>query len=138
MDWLNVLGKTPPPDEYLTPEQVLHLRSILVEQATSLLDAGKQAVTDLTTVREVDPDDLDLAATESSREFSLRLVDRERRMTSKIQHALERIDEGTYGTCEVCGAAIMYRRLVARPVATQCIDCKTEAEQLERPKTRAL
>ena len=47
---------------------------------------------------------------------------------------VERIQNGEYGVCESCGAPITYKRLLARPVATLCIDCKTEAEQLERKK----
>ena len=50
----------------------------------------------------------------------------------KVRHSLQRIQEGEYGVCEACGEPITYGRLLARPVASQCIDCKTEAEQLER------
>ena len=77
-------------------------------------------------------DTLDVASMESNREFNLRLQDRERRLIHKIQDALERIGDGTYGVCVACGGDIDERRLMARPVATHCIDCKTEAEQLER------
>ena len=49
-----------------------------------------------------------------------------------LQQTLERIDTGEYGTCVMCGGEISEKRLVARPVATHCIDCKTELEQIER------
>jgi DnaK suppressor protein len=52
-------------------------------------------------------------------------------MLKKIRKALERVDEGEYGACETCGEEVGYKRLLARPVATQCIDCKTSAEQKE-------
>ncbi len=120
------------PDEYLTPEQVFELRKILVEQANVLLSSGQQTVTDLTRERDQDADTLDVATSESDRDFSLRLAGRERRMLSKIQYALEVIDQGEYGTCESCGEPIGYKRLMVRPVARVCIDCKTQAEQLER------
>ena len=58
--------------------------------------------------------------------------DRERRLIYKIREALKRIDEGEYGECVVCGEEISQGRLLARPVTTHCIDCKTEAEQQER------
>ena len=119
-------------DEYLTPEQVSSLKAILEGQLENLLSQSRQAVTDLTEQRTADPDPLDLAVSESNRDFTLRLADRERRLVAKIRHALERIQQGEHGTCEVCGGPIDYQRLLARPVATQCIDCKTEAEQMER------
>jgi DnaK suppressor protein len=96
-----------------------------------MMEKNREAVNSLTEVREQDPDTLDMAVNESNREFTLRLADRERRLMRKIRHSLECIGEGAYGTCENCGANITYKRLLARPVARLCIDCKTEAEQLE-------
>jgi DnaK suppressor protein len=123
-----------PPDEYLSAEEVDVLHGILTEQLDGLLKHAKENLQDLTDVRPADADALDLAVSESNRDFSLRLADRERRHMSKIRTALNRIAEGEYGVCESCGAAITFKRLLARPVATLCIDCKTEAEQLERRK----
>ena len=120
-----------PADEYLSEEEVRELRTLLVNQVTAMMEKNREAVSSLTEVRDQDPDTLDMAVNESNREFTLRLADRERRLMRKIRHALECIDEGTYGTCETCGANITYKRLLARPVARMCIDCKTEAEQLE-------
>ena len=68
---------------------------------------------------------------ESDRNFTLRIRDRERKLIGKIREALERIDEGTFGTCDDCGEDISVKRLKARPVTTQCIDCKTEEEARE-------
>jgi DnaK suppressor protein len=78
------------------------------------------------------PDSIDLASHESDRDFSLRMRDRERKLMYKIRQALAKIDEGDYGECEVCGEDISEGRLMARPVTSHCIDCKTEAEQQER------
>jgi DnaK suppressor protein len=129
------MSGTMPADEYLSKKEVESLRVILEEQLKELLSQSREAVTTLTEVRETDADPLDVAVTESNRDFVLRMADRERKLLSKIQHALERMQNGEYGVCESCGAPITYGRLMARPVATLCIDCKTEAEQIE-PKKR--
>lgn len=121
-------------DEYLTGEELATLKQILEEQLKDIMSQSREAVTELTEVREQDPDPLDLAVSESNREFTLRLADRERRLLSKIKYALDRMVNGDYGTCESCGAPITFKRLMARPVATLCIDCKTEAEQVESRK----
>lgn len=120
-----------PADEYLSEEQVHELNDILSKQLQDLLEQGRQAVAEASQERVQEADDLDIATNESNRDFALRMADRERRLLKKIQHALETIQQGEYGTCESCGAAITYKRLLARPVARMCIDCKTEAEQLE-------
>ena len=93
--------------------------------------SARGAVAEASQERTQEADELDIAITESNRDFQLRMADRERRLLKKIRHALESIQAGEYGTCESCGSAITYKRLLARPVARMCIDCKTEAEQLE-------
>lgn len=124
-----------PADEYLSREELETLKGILDEQLAALLSSSREAVTELVDVRETDADPLDLAVTESNRDFTLRMAERDRRLLEKIRHALERMQDGQYGACEVCGDPITFGRLMARPVATLCIDCKTEAEQTE-PKKR--
>jgi DnaK suppressor protein len=124
-----------PVDEYLTQEQVLKMQGMLQQQLEALLSGSRESVHNLTEQRETDADTLDLAVNESNRDFALRLADRERRLLRKIKLSLDRIRQGEYGTCESCGAAITFPRLLARPVATLCIDCKTEMEQLERPRS---
>jgi len=121
-----------PPDEYLTPDEVRELRGVLLEQSKAVLEQTRDTVSHLVADRETDADTIDVASNESDRDFSLRLAGRERLMLRKIQLALKRIEEGEYGTCETCGGAIGFKRLKVRPVATVCIDCKTQAEQLER------
>ncbi|MCO4744589.1 MAG: TraR/DksA C4-type zinc finger protein [Proteobacteria bacterium] len=122
-------------DEYLAEDELGTLKGMLDEQLESLMSQSREAVSALTAVRENDADPLDLAVSESNRDFTLRLADRERRLLAKIRYSLGRIQAGEYGVCESCGDAITYSRLMARPVATLCIDCKTEAEQLE-PRRR--
>jgi DnaK suppressor protein len=74
----------------------------------------------------------DQANVESDRDFLLRMRDRERKLIMKIREALDRIETDTYGLCEECDEEISEQRLMARPVATLCIDCKTLQEEDER------
>lgn len=69
---------------------------------------------------------------ETDRNFMLRIRDRELKLIKKIKKALDRIDNGTFGVCESCGDPIGEKRLNARPVTTQCIDCKEAEEATER------
>ncbi len=78
------------------------------------------------------PDELDLASSESALSFTGRLRAREATLLQKIDHALEKIVEGTFGACESCGEKIGIKRLEARPVAELCIECKVEQERNER------
>jgi DnaK suppressor protein len=78
------------------------------------------------------PDPTDRASLESDRNFLLRIKDRERKLIQKVKEALDRIDNGTFGICESCGRPISEKRLMARPVTTLCIECKTEREDQER------
>ncbi len=116
----------------MTPEKSEFFRKLLKERLEALVDEANRSVTDLTAEKLNLPDAIDLASEESTRDFSIRLKDRERKLIYKIKKALDRLDEGTYGICEVCGEDIAEKRLIARPVTTHCIDCKTEAETQER------
>jgi DnaK suppressor protein len=73
----------------------------------------------------------DQATLESERSFELRIKDRERKLIGKVQEALKKIGDGTYGVCESCGEAIGVKRLLARPVTSFCINCKSEMEAAE-------
>ncbi|MBP2677997.1 MAG: dnaK suppressor protein, partial [Deltaproteobacteria bacterium] len=68
---------------------------------------------------------------ESNRNFTLRLRDRDRKLVAKIKEAMKRIENGTFGVCDGCGGKIEEKRLIARPVTSLCIDCKTVAEEEE-------
>jgi DnaK suppressor protein len=111
-------------------------RKLLNERKQELLnEAGK-------TVDGMDengnfPDPADRASMESDRNFTLRIRDRERKLIAKIEEALERLQDGSYGVCEECGETIGTARLKARPVTTLCIDCKSLQEVAER-KNRAV
>jgi DnaK suppressor protein len=113
-------------------EKIEFFRGLLKDRLAALLAEAGAELRDLTDDKEALADDIDFAAMESTREFTLRLRDRERILIRKIQDALRRVEEGEYGICANCGDEISEKRLMARPVATWCIDCKTEAERLER------
>ena len=81
---------------------------------------------------ETTPDELDQAASISTHFISSRLRGRESKLIAKIDKALSRIGDGSYGVCNKCGDDIGLSRLKARPVATLCISCKKEQERLER------
>ena len=74
------------------------------------------------------PDPADRATLESDRNLTLRIRDRERKLRAKIEEALSRIEDGTFGVCEVCEEEISENRLTARPVTTLCINCKEDQE----------
>ncbi len=78
------------------------------------------------------PDEMDLASSEYLQSFTFRLRGREKVFLDKIQKALDRIENGTFGSCEECGEPISLKRLEARPETTLCIRCKEDQERVER------
>lgn len=74
----------------------------------------------------------DQASLESERSFEIRIRDRERKLIAKVQEALRKIADGSYGICVSCGEAIGPKRMMARPVTDLCINCKSEMEAEER------
>ena len=78
------------------------------------------------------PDEMDLASSEYLQAFTFRLRGREKTFLDKIQKALERIEDGSFGTCEECGEQISVKRLEARPETTLCIRCKEDQERNEK------
>lgn len=104
----------------------------LLEKKEEILSEAGKTLSDMTDQNINIPDPNDRATVESGRSFELRIRDRERKLLSKIEEALERIDDGEYGFCEDCGEAIGEKRLEARPVTTLCIDCKTLQENKEK------
>ena len=82
--------------------------------------------------QEAFPDVSDQASAEVEQNFSMRIREREQRLIKKIDEALDRMDQNTYGICERCEEEIPYPRLKARPVTTLCINCKTLEEQEEK------
>jgi len=117
----------------MNQEKLIYFKGLLEGKIRALLEEAEKAVNGMGHERSEDfPDPTDRASLESDRNFQLRIKDRERKLIQKIKEALDRIEDGTFGTCESCGKPISEKRLMARPMTTQCIDCKTEDEQKER------
>jgi DnaK suppressor protein len=112
--------------------KIEYFRGILQDEMRSLLEDAGKTVSEMTADTTNFPDPNDRATQESDRNFELRIRDRERKLINKIKEALARIDDGTFGICEVCGEEISEGRLKARPVTTLCIDCKIEEEKKEK------
>ena len=104
----------------------------LVAKRQEILDEVERTLDDMTDQTTNIPDPNDRATVESGRSFELRIRGRERKLLSKIEEALHRIDEEEFGVCEGCGGDIGMKRLEARPVTTLCIDCKTLQENIEK------
>lgn len=109
-----------------------YFRNILEEMLEEIQEKGQNTLNDMSGSAQVYADPADRASQESDQFFTLRLRDRDRKLISKVQAALERIEEGTYGICEECGEEISIPRLKARPVTTLCIHCKSQQEEEER------
>lgn len=112
----------------LAKSKVKYFEKILRERLSELLAEADQVAKDITADREQFADPTDQAVVELDRSRLLRFKDRERKLIRKIEKALNRIEEGTYGDCEACGAPIDIPRLEARPMTEYCIDCATELE----------
>jgi DnaK suppressor protein len=117
----------------MNQEKLIYFKRLLEGKLRALLEEAEKAVNGMGHERSEDfPDPTDRASLESDRNFQLRIKDRERKLIQKIKEALDRIEGGTFGTCESCGKPISEKRLMARPMTTQCIECKTADEQKER------
>ncbi|RMF47974.1 MAG: RNA polymerase-binding protein DksA [Deltaproteobacteria bacterium] len=116
----------------MEPEKLEEFRQLLQGQLDEILRNAGETVAEMTDEQENFPDPTDRASMESDRNFELRIRDRERKLANKIREALARIDSGEFGLCESCGEDIGEGRLKARPVATLCIECKTEQERQEK------
>ena len=118
----------------LKQEKMETYKALLTQKINELLSEAGKTVTEMTNGKENYPDPNDRASLESDRNFELRIRDRERKLIMKMQEAIKRIEEGVFGICEVCGGPISEKRLIARPVTTLCIDCKTKQEKMEKLK----
>ena len=109
------------------------IRRDLERQRAAILNETEEVLTNRPDL-EAFPDVSDQASAEVDQNFSMRIRDRERKLLKKIDEALDRMNNATYGICEHCAGEIPYKRLKARPVTTLCIECKTAQEQEERAR----
>jgi len=108
-------------------------KKLLLEEKQRILNNSKNALRNELALSPDDlPDETDLAASEITQNLVFKLRDRERQLLSKIDEALSRMEDGTFGTCQDCEEPIEPRRLEARPVSTLCIACKEKQEHREK------
>jgi DnaK suppressor protein len=114
--------------------QLDFFKKLLEQRREALVNGVTDTVVEMNDDDETFPDPNDRASLESDRNFTLRIRDRERKLISKIEKAIQRIEDGSFGVCEECGCEISARRLEARPVTTLCIECKEEQERKEKAR----
>lgn len=112
-------------------ENLDYFRKLLEKMLNDVLRKGEETIEDMQDTMEVFADPADRATMESDRAFTLRLRDRELKLTKKIKSAMQRIEDGTFGICDECGEDIQLPRLKARPVTKLCINCKSKQEEEE-------
>ncbi len=122
-----------PDEEYMNPMQLEYFRRKLLAWREELMQEAQETLDNLrdTSYQEVG-DEADRANRESEHGLELRTRDRYRKLLRKIEQALERIDDGSYGYCEDTGEPIGVKRLEARPIATLSIDAQERREMKEK------
>lgn len=119
-------------EEYMNEMQVEYFRQKLLDWKKSLLAQSQDTLEELRQGGLNQPDELDRASMETDKALDLRTKDRARKLISKINDALKRIEDGTYGYCEETGEPIGVERLEARPVATLSIEAQERHERTEK------
>jgi DnaK suppressor protein len=117
----------------LTKKELGKFKEMLLEKRHAVLERARKTLTEDMTLDPNDlPDEMDLAASEYIQSFEFRLRGREKSLLAKIDLALKKIEEGSFGVCEVCDEPIGKKRLEARPETNLCIKCKEDQERDER------
>jgi len=119
-------------EEFMGPLQLEYFRQKLLRWRTELLAESSETLLHLKEESLAEPDITDRASLETERSLELRTRDRERKLITKIDEALSRIDDGTYGYCEETDEPISLRRLEARPIATLSLEAQERHERMER------
>ncbi|QXM23968.1 RNA polymerase-binding protein DksA [Elioraea tepida] len=119
-------------EEFMNPLQLEYFRRKLLAWRAELLKEADETLASLQAGGMQEPDLTDRASLETDRALELRTRDRARKLIAKIDQALERIENGTYGYCEETGEPISLRRLEARPIATLSIEAQERHERMER------
>lgn len=119
-------------NHYLTDEQMEYFKAKLVNWKNELLRESDETRGALAEERNVEADSIDTACNIINQTIELRTKDRIRKLIKKIEEALQRVEDGSYGYCEETGRPIGVKRLEARPVATLCIESQEKHEKKER------
>jgi len=123
----------PTDDEpFMNPMQREYFRQKLLAWRSELLQESTETLQHLQEESLAEPDIADRASLETDRSLELRTRDRERKLIAKIDEALRRIDDGSYGYCEETSEPISLRRLEARPIATLSLEAQERHERMER------
>ncbi len=120
-----------PDEEFMNEQQINYFKSKLLGWREGLLKESAETI-QFMKENEAEPDAIDAASNEVTRTNELRTRDRERKLVKKIEDALRRIEDGTYGYCEETGEPISVQRLDARPIATLCIEAQERHEKKEK------
>jgi DnaK suppressor protein len=119
-------------EEFMNPMQVEYFRRKLLRWQEDLLKEANGTLASLSEGGIVEADITDRASVETDRALELRTRDRARKLISKIEQALQRVESGSYGYCEDTGEPIGLKRLEARPIATLSIEAQERHERMER------
>lgn len=119
-------------EEYMSEMQLEYFRQKLLNWKKSLLGQSKDTLDELRQGGLNQPDQIDRASLEADKALELRTRDRARKLISKIEEALKKIEDGVYGYCEETGEPIGIERLEVRPVATLSIEAQERHERLEK------
>ena len=112
--------------------QLKKFKQLLTEKRDEIIKKAKQTLEEDMALDANDlPDEMDLASSEYLQSFTFRLRGREKVFLDKIEKALAKIEDGSFGTCEECSEEISVKRLEARPETTLCIRCKEDQERME-------
>jgi len=127
-------GEYKPNEEetFMNEQQREYFRQKLYDWKEDILREARETLQHLQDENQNHPDLADRASSETDRAIELRARDRQRKLISKIDSALERIDDGTYGYCEETGEPISLKRLEARPIATLSLEAQERHERRER------
>ena len=116
----------------MNSKQKQYFKQKLLVWKEALLKGSNETITNLKEDKEVSGDFADIASAESTKSIELRTRDRERKLINKINEALKRIENNTYGYCEITGKPIGLKRLEARPIATLSIEAQEMHENQEQ------
>jgi DnaK suppressor protein len=119
-------------EPFMNDRQLKYFRSKLLDWKSDILNGSRETLEGLQEGGRNIPDIADRASEETDRSLELRTRDRQRKLVSKIDAALRRIDNGEYGYCDVSGEPISLRRLDARPIATMTLEAQERHERRER------
>ena len=119
-------------EDFMNERQVTFFRTKLIEWKESIMEGTRNTIEDMQVTTRSIPDAADRASEETDRALELRTRDRQRKLIGKIDSALRKIEDGSYGFCEDTGEPISLKRLMARPIATLSLAAQETHERKER------